>query len=96
MLIGFDTRPCSLSVRDSSMFKYEMTSKYIALKNVFIQKSIFVDFFSFNPNRVMGINVSYFPAICWVCFQCFCTVFNGETFVPCMLNVSRFTGSERL
>ena len=51
MLIGFDTRPGSLSLRDRSIFNYEMTSKYIALKNVFIQKSIFVDFFfSFNPN----------------------------------------------
>ena len=35
-----------------------------------IQKSIFVDiFFSFNPNRVMGINGGYFPAICRVCFS---------------------------
>ena len=24
-------------------------------------------FFSFNPNRVMGINGGYFPAICRVC-----------------------------
>ena len=46
-----------------------MTSKYIALKNVFLQKSIFVDiFFSCNPNRVMGVNGGYFPAICRVCF----------------------------
>ena len=30
----------------------------------FVQKSIFVDiFFSFIPNRVMGINGGYFPAI---------------------------------
>ena len=29
---------------------------------------MFVDiFFSFNPNRVLGINGGYFPAICWVC-----------------------------
>ena len=68
MLIGIDTRPCSLSLRDRSMFNYEMTSKYIALKIVFIQKSIFVDIFSsFNPNRVMGINGGYLPAICRVC-----------------------------
>ena len=30
--------------------------------------AIFVDiFFSFNPNRVMGINGGYFPAFCLVC-----------------------------
>ena len=70
MLIGIDTRPCSLSLRDRSMFIYEMTSKSIAHKNVFMQKSIFVDiFFSFNPNRVMGINGGYFPAICRECFH---------------------------
>ena len=34
------------------------------------QKSIFVDiFFSFNPNRVMGINDGYFPVFCRVCFK---------------------------
>ena len=37
---------------------------------MFTQKSIFVDiFFSFNPNRVMGINGGDFPAICWVCLK---------------------------
>ena len=36
----------------------------------FLQKSIFVDiFFSFNPNRVMGINGGHFPAICRVCSE---------------------------
>ena len=35
---------------------------------MFIQKSYFDIFFSFNPNRVMGINGGYFPAICRVCF----------------------------
>ena len=65
MLIAIDNRPCSLSLRDKSMFNYEMTSKQTALKKVFIQKSIFVDiFFYFNPNRVMGIN-----AICRVCLM---------------------------
>ena len=35
---------------------------------MFKQKSIVVDiFFSFNPNKVMGINGGYFPAICRVC-----------------------------
>ena len=45
MLIGIDTMPCSLSLRDRSMFNYEMTLKQIALKTFFIQKSIFVDIF---------------------------------------------------
>ena len=37
---------------------------------MFKQKSIVVDiFFSFNPNRVMGINGGYFQAICRVCSQ---------------------------
>ena len=92
MLIGIDTRPCSLSVRDRSMFNYEMTSKQIALKNVFIQKSIFDDiFFSFNPNRVMRINGGYFPAICRVCLELKitilehfndCTIFQGFGKLP--------------
>ena len=57
MLIGIDTIPCSLSLRDSSMFNYEMTSKRIALKNVIVQKSIFVDLLlSFNPNSYSALS----------------------------------------
>ena len=43
-----------------------MTSKYIELRNIFVEKLIVDIFFSFNPNRVMRINGGYFPAICWV------------------------------
>ena len=36
---------------------------------MFLYQNQFVDIlFSFNPNRVMGINGGYFPAICRVCF----------------------------
>ena len=70
MLIGIDIRPCSLSLRETgvcSITKLHQNKSH--LKMFFIQKSIFVDiFFSFIPNRVMGINGGYFPAICRVCF----------------------------
>ena len=40
-----------------------------------MQKSRFVDiFFSFNPNRVMGINGGYIPAICRAYFIIFVAV----------------------
>ena len=34
---------------------------------MFLYKNQFVDIFFFDPNRVMGINGAYFPALCQVC-----------------------------
>ena len=46
MLIGIDTRPCSLSLRDRSMFNYEMTSNKSHLK-MYLCKNQFLLIFSF-------------------------------------------------
>ena len=53
MLIGIDSSPCKLSLRNASMFNFEMPSKEIVLKKiVFVQKSFFFNIFdSFNPNH---------------------------------------------
>ena len=50
MLIGIDSSPCSLSLRNRGMFNYEKINR--TLKNVFVQKSFFFNiFYSFNPNH---------------------------------------------
>ena len=41
MLIGVDSSPCSLSLRNRSMFNYEMPSKQIGLKKYFCTKIFF-------------------------------------------------------
>ena len=49
MLIGIDSSPCSLSLRNRSMFNDEMSSKYIGLKKCFCTKIFFFNiFYSFN------------------------------------------------
>ena len=60
----------------------------MALKNVSLQKSIFVDIFiSFNPNRGMGINGGYFPAICRV-FLIFFILSSDFVYLFCPLPTS--------
>ena len=68
MLIVIDSSPCSFSLGNRSMFNYEMPSKWIGLKKMFLYKI----FFSISsvisiPIMPIGINGCYFPAICRVC-----------------------------
>ena len=50
MLIGIGTRPCSLSLRDRSMFNYEMTSKSMSSHlKMFLYKNKFLLVFPFLP-----------------------------------------------
>ena len=68
MLIVIDSSPCSLSLRNRSIFNYEIPSKQIGLKKCFCTK---IFFFSISvisiPIMLIGINGGYFPAICRVC-----------------------------
>ena len=70
MLIVIDSSPCSLSLRNRSMFNYEMPSKHIGLKKMFLYKNLFFSISSVIsiPIMLIGINGDYFPAICRVCF----------------------------
>ena len=64
MLIVIDSSPCSLSLRNRSMFNYEMPSKQMFLyKNLFFSISSVISI----PIMLIGINGGYFPAICRVC-----------------------------
>ena len=69
MLIVIDRSPCSLSLRNRSMFNYEMPSKQIGLKKCFCTKIFFFSLSSVIsiPIMLIGINGGYFPAICRVC-----------------------------
>ena len=73
MLIGIDSSPCSLSLRNRitlcSTTKCHQNKS--DLKNVLVQKSFFFSIVSILsiPVMLIGINGGYFPAICRVCFQ---------------------------
>ena len=72
MLIGIDSSPCSLSLRNrstlSSITKCHQNKS--DLKIVFVQKSFFFSISSILsiPIVLIGISGGYFPAICRVCF----------------------------
>ena len=71
MLIGIDSSPCSLSLRNRSVFNYEkMTSKWIGLKKCFWTKIFFsISSIPSIPIMLIGIHGGYFPAICRVCLR---------------------------
>ena len=70
MLIGIDTSPCSLSLRNRSTFcsTTKCHQNKLDLKNVFVQKSFSISSILSIPIMLIGINGRYFPAICRVCF----------------------------
>ena len=70
MLIGIDTSPCSLSLRNRSTLcsTTKCHQNKSDLKNVFVQKSFSISSILSIPIMLIGINGGYFPAICRVCF----------------------------
>ena len=58
MLIGFDTSPCILSLRNRSMSNYEMSKRNVRTSNVFCTKINF-DLDSFFPIRFSNSNRGY-------------------------------------
>ena len=72
MLIGIDSSPCSLSLRNRSTLcsTTKCHQNKSDLKDVFVQKSFYFSIYSILsiPIMLIGINDGYFPAICRVCF----------------------------
>ena len=72
MLIGIDSSPCSLSLRNRSTLCSTTKCHQIKsdLKNVFVQKFFFpISSILSIPIMLIGINGGYFAAICRVCFS---------------------------
>ena len=70
MLIGIDSSPCSLSLRNRSMLcsTEKCHQNKSDSKNVFVQKFFFsISSILSIPIMLFGINGGYFSAICWVC-----------------------------
>ena len=71
MLIGIDSSPCSLSLRDRSTLcsTTKCHQNKSDLKNVFVQKFFSITSILSIPIMLIGINGGYFPAICRVCLD---------------------------
>ena len=92
MLIGIDSSPCSLSLRNRSTLRSttKCHQNKSDLKNVFVQKSFFsISSILSIPIMLIGINSGYFPAICRVCFIIICFQTKFEAII---VNVLVFYG----